>query len=283
MAIRISCTGRNRSRFRPVRFRLGVLGLLAVVAGVFAACAERPPALPEPIETNIVGDDGTRIAASFFPVDAVSPPGLILIHALRGNRDDWRRFARAAQRAGFASLSFDLRGHGDTLHDARGRALTPDDLTRDDWRLVTADMDAARRALVERGIDANELAVVGASLGANLGLQFAALNEDIQAVVLVSPGLVIEGVAIEDAMASFEQRPALIMFGAHDAYAASSGRALSAVAPSFREMREYATSAHGTALFDVSDQALEQAIYWLGSVLRGAGLPGETPLADTLP
>ena len=247
------------------------------------ACGDRAPAFPEPVDTSIIGDDGMRIAATYFPVHAENPPGLILIHAMHGHRDDWRRFARAAQRAGFASLSFDLRGHGDTTSDEQGRTLSPATLTRDDWRLITTDIDAARRGIIERGVHPEELGLVGASVGANLGLQFAALNEDIEAVVLVSPGLVLEGIATEAAMATFTERPVLIMFGAQDAHAASSGRTLAALAPGFCEVREYATNAHGAALFDASDQALEQAIYWLGTILRGARVLGDEPLADSLP
>jgi len=272
-------TGRNPFWFRPV---LPLLVLLPFVI-LAAACSPRAPLVPDPIDTHIIGDDGARVAATYYPVETGGPPALILIHALRGHRDDWRRFARAAQHAGFASLSFDLRGHGGTRIDARGRALSPETLTQDDWRLITTDIDAARSHLIERGVDPNELAVVGASVGANLGLQFAALNEDIQAAVLVSPGITIEGIAAEPAMQAFTDRPALILFGAHDAYAASSGRALASIAPAFCEMREYATSAHGASLFDVSDQALEQAVYWLGTVLRGAGPAGTRPLADTVP
>lgn len=269
--------GRNHHGFRPA--------LLSVLAMLLVACGqpERRPPLPEPRAVGLVGDDGTRVAATFYPADEPDAPGLLLIHGLRGHRDDWRRFARAAQRAGFASLSMDLRGHGDTTEDTRGRILSPGTLTRDDWRLVTSDIDAARRTLLERGVHPEELAVVGASVGANLGLQFAVLNDDIQAVVLLSPGLVIEGIEAEAAMAAYTERPALIMFGAHDAYAAASGRTLAALAPSFFEVREYATSAHGAMLFDVSDQALEQAVYWLGTILRGAHLPESRPLVDTLP
>lgn len=275
----ISRTGRNPLGFRPV-----LLWMLALSAVGFGGCTPRPSAPSYPVESIfLIGDDGARVAAAFYPVPNAAPPGLILIHGMHGHRNDWDRFARAAQRAGIASLAFDLRGHGDTVEDGRGRSLEPPSLTRDDWRLIPADIEAAWRALAARGINPGEVGIIGASVGANLGLQFAAVHEDIQAVLLVSPGLTREGIAIEEAMEAYRQRPALIMVGAHDAYAASSGRALAAVSPGHFDLREYSNAAHGTDLFELSDQALEQAIYWLASTLRGAILTDSTPVSAPIP
>ncbi len=99
-----------------------------------------------------------------------------------------------------ASLAIDLRGHGESS------AGDPSDL----------DVQAALAWLAASGFPATHIALMGASIGANLALRALAQNQDIHAAVLLSPGSDYHGVTTLDAATRIDPSQALFI-------AASSG------------------------------------------------------------
>jgi len=242
---------------------------LIAVALIFLCTCRRPhspTAGAPPEDLALTSADGVQLAATLYRAKETNPPGLVLVHMLGADRRVWNSFAESAQRAGFMCIAFDLRGHGESIfkNDARisYRSFTPHD-----WQDVSHDIDAAKRALTVQGADPNNLALVGASIGANLSLDYAASHKDVQALVLVSPGLDYKGIKAQPALKTYGKRPLLLIFSEGDAYAASSGWALKGAAVGLCELREYAGTAHGTDLFDVSRNAAEEVCLWLNQCL----------------
>ncbi|MDR1997737.1 MAG: alpha/beta hydrolase, partial [Candidatus Margulisbacteria bacterium] len=67
------------------------------------------------------------ISATYYPVSASQNYAVILIHALGRNRGDWNDLAKYLQKEGIAALTFDLRGHGESIAaDQRGWRLFQD-------------------------------------------------------------------------------------------------------------------------------------------------------------
>jgi len=231
------------------------------------ACGARPAGPGDTARTiSLTTSDGVTIAATVYPVDAPDPPGLILIHMLGADRWTWEPVARRAQRAGYLCLAFDMRGHGESR--TRGsETLSYRQFTATDWRGVAADIDAAKRALLQQGADPDNVALVGASVGANLALAYAADHGDVPAVVLVSPGLDYKGVQAEDALLAYGRRPVLLMTSEGDSYSAMSCTKLKRAAPGLCELREYKGATHGTALLDASTTAVEQVFLWLKPII----------------
>ncbi|GAF94424.1 unnamed protein product, partial [marine sediment metagenome] len=204
--------------------------------------------------------------ATLYAAREPQGPGLILLHELGGNRHRWEPFAVRAQRAGYHCLAIDLRGHGESTTQ-HVRRLTYRNFTRDDWLAVRQDIDAAKHALLDQGADPDNLALVGASIGANLALHYAVDNYDIQAVVLVSPGLDYKGVKTETEIAAYGKRPVLLMSAEGDAYATASCAALNNAAVGLCELRQYPGAAHGADLFAASTSATEQVFLWLVPII----------------
>ena len=258
---------RPRDAFARTRDVLLLKAALATVAVVLCACGAPRDTPPENTrDIAFATSDGVEIAATVYPVDAPKPPGLVLLHMLGADRREWEPFALRAQRAGYLCLAFDIRGHGDSR--ARGdESLSYRQFNTADWRAAVEDVGAAKRALLEQGADPDNLALVGASIGANLALAYAVGHEDIPAVVLVSPGLGYKGVKTEEAIVAYGRRPVLLMTSKGDSYSAMSCTTLKRAAPGLCELREYKGATHGTALFDVSVTAIQQVFLWLKPII----------------
>lgn len=238
----------------------------ALFACALCACgpAQHPLSQPETITVTV---GGARLAATLYPVAAKNPPGLVLVHSLGGNRADWDFFARRAAAAGYVCLSFDMRGHGDSVPPPEMPA-SHRNFTTDHWLAVLDDIDACMAVLVRNGADPDNLAVVGASIGANLTLHFGIRQPQAQALVLLSPGRDYRGVPAASAqMNALGVRPVLIMVSNGDEYSAASAAELKQAAPGFCEIRAYNGTAHGIDLLAVNPAAIDQIFLWLKAII----------------
>ncbi|NUM55307.1 MAG: alpha/beta fold hydrolase [Candidatus Hydrogenedentes bacterium] len=210
--------------------------------------------------------DGYEIAATMYPVNRPKPAGLILVPMLGTTRDRWTSFANAAQAQGFMSISIDPRGHGGSaMRD--GAKTSYKSFDTEDWLGVTNDIAAAKRALIDAGADPENIAIVGASIGANLALRYATADPEIQAVAMVSPGKDYHGVTVEDAIVKMSNRPVLLMDAIGDSYSSETCNALKALAKGHCELHEYPGAAHGTDLLDTNENAPGQILLWLSAII----------------
>jgi alpha-beta hydrolase superfamily lysophospholipase len=206
-----------------------------------------------------------RLAVTVYPVAVKNPPGLVLVHMMGSDRHAWAPLARRAQQAGYLCAAFDVRGHGESVTRS-GEKISYRNFSTQEWLGALNDIEAARQVLLENGADPDNLALVGASLGANLALHYAVDHPDIAALVLVAPGLDYKGIKTETAITAFGERPSLLLTSEGDSYSASSCTALKRAASGLCELREYPGATHGTALFDASASALEQVFLWLNHI-----------------
>jgi len=179
------------------------------------------------------------------------------------------------------SNAFDMRGHGHSTA-ANDQKIPFEKFAARDWLQAILDIQAARNALPANGVDPNNLAIVGAGMGANLATHYAAQDESIQALVLISPGLEYDGVRIREAFESYTRRPSLLIATKSDTYAAASAQTLKKLASTFCEVREYPGGAHGMDVLQSLVSARETVVLWLESILKtSGGNPRSSPEDDT--
>lgn len=239
-----------------------------VAALVTCGCSAKndvPPAASTR-EVTFTTSDGYTIAASIYPVDHAKPAGLVLVPMLGTTRERWQSFAQAAQREGYMSIAIDMRGHGGSTM-RNGEKTSYKSFTAEDWLGVLSDIAAAKQALLDAGSDADNFAVIGASIGANLALRYATVDPDIQAVGMISPGLDYRGVTVEEPFKQLKTRPVLLMDSIGDAYSADTCVALEKLAPGHCDLHEYAGAAHGTDLLDTNENAIGQILQWLSPII----------------
>ncbi|MDK1021021.1 MAG: alpha/beta fold hydrolase [Candidatus Hydrogenedentes bacterium] len=230
---------------------------------------------PRDSDENRAGDrvefstaDGFRLVGKIHRASGERPPGLILVHMLGTDRGRWAHFMELAGQAGYTSLAYDMRGHGES-RQRNGVTVSFRSFNEKDWVAALADIAAAKETLLNAGVDPQNIAIVGASLGANLALRFAKDDPQIQAVVLLSPGETYRGIEVVSVMEHFRRRPVLILATEGDTYSAASGAKLQEVAPGFSELRMHPGSAHGTDLLDAHPDATGQILFWLQAIFEG--------------
>lgn len=132
---------------------------------------------------NLKTSDGVGIAANYFP--AKNPVGwLLLVHMMPATKESWSDFARELQKSGYSSVAIDLRGHGESEGGLDGYQRFSDA----QHQAGIHDLEAAWEFLKSQGAQEKKIAVIGASIGANLALQFLTLNPTIGGGVLLSAG-----------------------------------------------------------------------------------------------
>jgi alpha-beta hydrolase superfamily lysophospholipase len=208
----------------------------------------------------LVASDGVSIAGTFFEPSRRPAPMVLLLHMSTRTRADWSFVASRLAERGVGALAIDLRGHGES---ARPRADSGEDGAGPLG--AVRDVEAALAWLKYRP-DAmpGRLAVVGASLGANLAVVAAASEPQVRAIVLMSVTLDFRGVRTEAAFRQLGDRAALLVTSREDGYATRSARELVTAAPTaLRELRVLEGAGHGTTMMTRAPEQAGAVVDWL--------------------
>jgi uncharacterized protein len=153
------------------------------------------PSPLQPVETGRL--DGIAWCL-WLPDEAIGPQrgepvaAVIILHGAGSQKENHADFARAATAYGFAALTFDNRGHGQTEGDLAGGVID--------------DLGALARMLAERPeIDAERIAVRGSSMGGLMALHLGASSPSVSAVVAICPAA--EWMVAEDVQRIADGKP----------------------------------------------------------------------------
>ncbi|MEM2869913.1 MAG: alpha/beta fold hydrolase [Thermoplasmata archaeon] len=259
-------SGRSRLlRFRPlILATVGVL-MVGLVAMLLARVYGPKPgegeeevenADPNTVNVQFRTDDGFELKGTYYRTGS-SAPLVILVHGLNEDRKAYNSFIPQLRSSGFNVLAFDSRGHGQSLYqNGRRRPWTDESglgFTEDDFRAMPLDIAAAEQYALASFESAPLVAIVGASIGANEALHFAASREipELRALVLLSPGRDYRGLESGPPAQNLSERGTVAIF-----FAASQGDSSSSICAlelhaGFKGRREIDIqpgSAHGTGL-----------------------------------
>lgn len=205
---------------------------------------------------NITSPDGVVLVGSFLEASKPNSPGLLLLHQWQSDRHSYDEFAKRMHEKGFAVLSIDGRGFGESTKKADGTTVTAG-RTDADVKAMLGDVSAAFDFLSkQKNVDPARIGIVGASYGSSLAIIYAADNPKVPAVALLSPGLNYFG--------NMPTRPAVEKYGDRDLLVvASQGDTDSAAAAeSFMKIGNTrygffilpVGSSHGTEMFKYRDK-----------------------------
>lgn len=188
-----------------------------------AGQAARPITPPVPKDVTIETPDHVELSATYYPPwieEDDAAPAVILLHEAGRTRQIWDAFARLLQRNGIAALAVDLRGHGESI-----RQQTSEGVRRLDWAKfepreyaqMLLDVEAAWDFLsTQLEVDTLRIAVMGSALGANLAIRYAEINDEVAALILLSPAVNYGELRIEETMPKLAQLPLRIIVSAAD-------------------------------------------------------------------
>ncbi|MBW2992093.1 alpha/beta fold hydrolase [Candidatus Woesearchaeota archaeon] len=169
---------------------------------------------------------------------------VILVHMLDRDRNDWEYFAKKLNVFRITAMGIDLRGHGESEGDWR-------EFSDIDFNKMTYDIEKAKSKLEKEGKKVN--VIIGASIGANLALKYAAEDQDIKAVVLLSPGIAYKSVNIEDDIESFN-KPVFIAVSEEDSYPLESSNIIYEKVKGEKELFIGENLGHGTDMIPKSEE-----------------------------
>lgn len=212
--------------------------------------------------------DNFSIAGDYYAPSSASSRGLLLLHMMPATRSSWRALAGKMQTAGFHVLAIDLRGHGESQGGPDGYKNFSDA----EHQASRSDVEAGSEFLKMKG--ATALALGGASIGANLAIQYLAEHQESKAAFLLSPGLDYRGLKTE--VFAYSVRPdRAVFFAASSEDMRSSGQsatdmagALYKICPCLKEIRKFDGAGHGTTMFEREPQLMDEIVAWLQKIAR---------------
>lgn len=245
--------------------------------------------------------DNVAIAATYWPSSLKQDASVVvLLHGTNGTQLDWGTLPETLQKAHYAVIAIDLRGHGQSKGTTLGGGDTVDAKAskskakgtkngvdagslkaRDYEAMVLGDMEAVKAFIYsehqQHKLNMNKMGIVGAGMGASVGLKYAAIDwmkkphtdgpagnqtprgQDVRALVLLTPDTEISGFALPDAVKTLRlpELQVAMMFGVGKRDKADKGQTKKlydqAVTPKEKNesrmyLQEYNSPARGTGL-----------------------------------
>jgi alpha-beta hydrolase superfamily lysophospholipase len=183
-------------------------------------------------EVTFTTEDGIEIAATLF---GEGDTALLMLHMGkdRADQESWHPFARLAAEQGFAALTLDLRGRGES-----GGEMHPPKMI----------LDARAGAEFLRQWNFERLACLGASMGGTTCLRLA-LDGDLVGVVVISSTQSVGG---ENGVSAPDLRalmiPKLYVYGERDAIIPGEMELMFRNSAEPKQLITYDHAAHGTDL-----------------------------------
>ena len=244
---------------------------LSIAASSVFAQTTRPVHFNTPDDVGIVG--------TYYPVGQPHAPAVLLLHSIFRDHTVWTDFATLLQHNGIAALAIDLRGHGGSTRKLTAEGpvrIDPRDLTPRDFQDMLLDVEAAIDWLqAQPEIDHKHIGLIGESVGANVALRYAAINEDLSAVALFSPGLNYRTVRTDDAIRQLGHTAFHIYVSQSDAFAFESSkhligiRAQLDISDATNELTVCSGSLHGSEMLKGVRNLPQLVVDWLKPPLLG--------------
>lgn len=236
------------------------------LASLEAQDKEAEGSIPQTV--NFPTEDGFSIVGIYYPPNRPAAPALILLHMLDRNRDDWNELAKRLYDEGYAVLSIDLRGHGESIRHGE-EIVTWQGFESKDYRAMAADVRAAMDFLKgQEDIDLRRIGIIGASIGCNVGLNYAVSDENVRTLVMLSPGLNYKGIKTEYAIRAYGQRPVFIAVSIKDTYSDKSSRKLYDRTEGKKKLQRFIDAGHGTDMLAERPKLTTAIVDWLKETLQ---------------
>ncbi|HUW82874.1 MAG TPA: alpha/beta fold hydrolase [Phycisphaerae bacterium] len=185
--------------------------LFVLIPGLSAVRADEK----KPQRVSFKTADGVTIVADYYapvPQAGQKAPIAILLHMYPADRSSWRDFAMNLSSVGFAVLAIDMRGQGESIEPA-DMQLADRYKKRDPtlFRSMHEDVAAAYHWLTRQpDVDRTRFALVGASVGCSVAMDYARQDASVDVVVCLSPGANYMGINSLAHIRKYGDRPLLL-------------------------------------------------------------------------
>jgi dienelactone hydrolase len=237
--------------------------------------------------------DNVGITGTWYPVRQNPAPAVLLVHSVERDRNVWASFAATLQKSGVAALAIDLRGYGESTRKqtpAGPVTLDVHSFTAGDYRDMLLDVEAAVDWMqAQPEIDGKRIALIGESFGANIALRYAAINEDIAVVVVLSPGITYRSVRTDDIISQVSRAPLRIFVSEYDPFAFESSKRLveirkeAGITTTTNELTICTGNLHGTDMLLGVKNLPQIIVNWLKNAFTQEPAPSAAPSTPVPP
>lgn len=228
--------------------RMIVAAVLSMLAAGLSPAAE---AAMDKEDVQLETADGVAISGYFVKGSQEKGPAVVLLHMLSRTKEDWDPILEKylLPKTPFSYLAIDLRGHGKSTSQGED-ILDWQDFNDDYYMNMVKDCEAAVKYLRGRDdVDGESIAIVGASIGANVAIITAASDPKIKAVALLSGAMRYKGLRISDALESYGARPVFIAAAREDRPAGNHLTYIRERAKGIKATHGFPGTLHGTRMF----------------------------------
>ena len=160
-------------------------------------------------------EDGVKIVGDLSLPSATKDraPVAILLHMYRSDRSAWKPLVPKLTQAGFVVLAIDLRGHGESI-EPKSQDLAQKVQSRDAalFNAMYRDVEAGYAFLGKRkDTNMSRVAVIGASVGCSVAIDYAARQPRVGAIVCMTPGTNYLGLDSTKPIVKLSDRPTLLL------------------------------------------------------------------------
>ncbi|MBU1032348.1 MAG: alpha/beta fold hydrolase [Patescibacteria group bacterium] len=197
---------------------------------------------------------------------------VILLHMMPTNKESWAKFQAILAKRGLASLAIDLRGHGESNIGQDGGKIDYKRFSDAEHQSSLFDVIGAFDWLKRREFETERIAVCGASIGANLAVQFLLEEPRVAGAALLSPGKAYHGInVIEDIVDVLPEQSVWIAASEGDDQASfdDSKAAFEAASSLKKEFVPLKNVGHGTKILEAKPELAESLADWLKEVVQG--------------
>lgn len=209
---------------------------------------------------NLKTSDRVKIAGAHYKMPAGSP-GILLLHMMAATRDSWQGFAGKLNEAGIGALAIDLRGHGESDGGPEGYKSFSDGEHQ-------KSIEDVRAGIAFQKAEPHEpLFIAGASIGANLALQYMAENNEISRTILLSPGINYKGIETLPLAQKIKPEKQVYVVAAKDDQnvegADKQAQEIYDALNCKKELKIFEVGGHGTDILDAHPDFMDELISWL--------------------
>ncbi len=226
---------------------------------------------------ELITDDDVKIVGNWV-TSPTTVGGAVLLHMFPATKESWGPFQNVLARRGIASLAIDLRGHGESNQTANGRPIDYQKFTDAEHVSSISDVRAAYEWIRGRGLDPEQVAIIGASIGANLAMKYAAEEPRVPAILLLSPGINYHGVNTMDIVDEIAQHQGVWIAassGDDDESVKASNELLKYLEVDHKVFKKELNAGHGTKIFEGDEALMGEAADWVRDRIQAIDIPEE--------
>jgi len=213
---------------------------------------------------TFLSEDSVHVRGTYYETRGERGLTVVLVHDALGDRTVWDPYVPLFRSRGWNILTFDLRGHGESVRqDMRHALLQPDTNDFSSPHAYPNDLRAASGfAQRQPKHVTGRLAVIGLGFGADLA--FAGAGRGWGGATTVCVSLDEPRARLVGGHGAFTPRSCYLLYGSDDPAFAVSAEAFKAVAVSPAEAHAYPTTAQGPALWEERQpEIIARAIGWV--------------------